>query len=98
MNGYLPPNLAGFKLVETHQTEASSAVEGKETTVEVFSAANGDQVFVLATHNIRWAVGWAPGGDATKGYFLRDPLCSGKYTEKYSPAAPFSAPGCALPQ
>ncbi|MFZ5792697.1 MAG: hypothetical protein ACOY3L_18555 [Pseudomonadota bacterium] len=97
-DGFSVPSLEGFKKKQTMQMDLSPAVEGKESIVEAFVGPNGDTISRMLTGDVLWGYGWMPNGDANKGYVLRDPACSGNFTEKWAPTVPFSAPDCAIGQ
>jgi hypothetical protein len=94
--GFPQFSLGGFSLKDSRQTDASPSIEGAETTVEVFASAAGDEVNRFSTGSVIWGYGWLPGGEAAKGYLLRDPECTGILTEKWAPNSDFSAPDCAV--
>lgn len=99
--GFDAPSLHGYQKLpwpDSGTTDASPALPGADTLVETFRDKKGNKILRLSTpvkDGFVWAYGVLPGGDATKGYFLRDPDCSKKLTEKWSPDAALSAPACA---
>jgi hypothetical protein len=97
--GFPAPKMSGYDKLpwpDSGTTDASPAIDGQETMVETFKNKAGDKIMKLSTNGVVWAFGVLPGGDANKGYILRDPECSHKLTEKWAPDAPFSAPDCAV--
>ena len=93
--GFPAPKLDGFKKLGSMQTDASLAIEGKETLVETWQNEAGDRWMKLETNGVVWAYGFVPTGAAEKGWILRDPTCAKKLTEKWAATTPFSAPDCA---
>ncbi len=94
--GFAAPSQEGFELRGTHMMDASPAIEGPETAVEIFLNPPGDTIYRISLHGVTWGYGWLPGGEATEGHILRDSDCDGDFDEKWSPTAPFSAPECAV--
>lgn len=94
--GFTHPSLENAELRGTRLVDASLAIEGAESTVEVFEKPDGHVIYRISLHGVTWAYGWLPGGDARAGYILRDRDCDGGFEEKWSPTAPFSAPECAV--
>ncbi len=95
-NGFPAPNLQGWEKKGTMTTDATLAIEGPETTVEAYENGKGDRILRLSLHGVVWAYGVLPKGNPLAGYILRDPTCSRRLTEKWSPDAPFTAPDCAV--
>ncbi len=95
-NGFPVPPVDGFLEKQRVQVELSLAIPGKESSVTVYEDPKRNQVFRFVTHDVTWAVGWAPRAAVAQGYVLTDPNCGGAFTEKWAPDTALSAPNCAL--
>ncbi|MGH7549191.1 MAG: hypothetical protein ACREK3_00370 [Gemmatimonadota bacterium] len=95
--GFPVPSLEGFhELPENRRTQDTNAyIAGEETVFEVREGSDGTGVASATTGDVLWGYGIFPQGDMARGYFLRDPDCDGRMTEKLPLNAQFSPPDCA---
>lgn len=96
-DGFPVPSLEGFReLSESRRTQDTNAyILGDETVFEVHEGPDGTRVASARTGDVLWGYAIFPQGDPARGYFLRDPDCDGRMTQKMALDAPFSPPDCA---
>jgi uncharacterized RDD family membrane protein YckC len=93
---YPVPDMTGFSQTRSFKFDAVFRVPGEETTVDEFANAAGDKILRFTTGTVVWAYGWVPQqGGTDAGYVIRDPSCSGSYTEKLASNVRLVAPDCA---
>lgn len=93
---YPVPDMAGFTTTRSFKFDAVFPVPGEETTVDEFANAAGDKILRFTTGTVVWAYGWVPvQGGAEAGYVIRDPSCSGTFTERLASNVKLIAPDCA---
>jgi uncharacterized RDD family membrane protein YckC len=93
---YPVPDMTGFNQSRSFKFDAVFLVPGQETTVDEFANAVGDKVLRFTTGTVVWAYGWVPQqGGTDAGYVIRDPSCSGAFTEKLASNVRLIAPDCA---
>ena len=96
--GYPVPSLDSYSRDDEKvaNLDAVSFVPGAETLAEPFTSPDGKMIARFTTGGVVWGYSvLATPRDATSLYFLRDPTCSGVYTEKLKPGDPFGPPVCA---
>jgi hypothetical protein len=94
--GFPRPPTDGYNGLGVNPLEASAAIAGMESSIELRETPDGDRLGFVSTNGREWAVLSLPLGNETLGFMLRDPDCSGRLTERLWLDAPLEAPACAL--
>ncbi len=93
---YPVPDMTGFSQTRSFKFDAVFQAQGDETTVDEFANAAGDKILRFTTGTVVWAYGWVPKeGGTDAGYVIRDPSCSGTFTQKLASNVRLIAPDCA---